>query len=330
MIQRTKLIYNPSSGREQMRRALPDILQRLEDAGFETSVIATQGPGDARKATQKAIERDFECVIVAGGDGTVNEVVNGLIPAPHKPILGVLPLGTTNDIARALGMPRAWKQALDVIAQRQVCHMDMGQMNDIAFANVVGGGALTELSYEAPSKLKTLIGQLAYYIKGIEKLPTLHPTRMIVHTPRQTIDEQLMLFLVANTNSIGGYSTLLPQARWDDGTLDVLCLRKCNFAEFIRLVSLIVRGERIDHDPLCIHLRTPTLTISSPDRVLLNIDGEFGGELPCTIGILPRMLPVYVCPDRMHLVHVPNLRSARAKKRILEAIEGESNDEQQE
>jgi diacylglycerol kinase family enzyme len=104
-------------------------------------------------------------------------------------------------------------------------------------------------------------------------------------------------------------------------------LRKCNLAEFIRLVSLIVRGERIDQDPLIIHMRSSTLQISSPDHVLLNIDGEFGGVLPCTIGIQPAAIPVYVCPDRMHLVHVPNVRSARVKKEILDAIEGEHNDE---
>ena len=99
-----------------MRRRLPDVLQRLEGYGFETSTHATTGEGDARTAAAEACRRGFDLIVAAGGDGTLNEVVSGMATHDWRPPLGVLPLGTTNDLARALGIPRAWDAAIDVIA----------------------------------------------------------------------------------------------------------------------------------------------------------------------------------------------------------------------
>jgi diacylglycerol kinase (ATP) len=293
MIKRTRFIYNPSAGRETLRRKLPDILQRLERGGYETSTIATQQTGDARRAATEAAQRGFDVVIAAGGDGTLNEVADGLAQWERRPILGIMPLGTTNDVARALGIPRVWEEAINVIVAGHVQAIDVGVMNKQLFLNVVGGGSLTELTYEAPSKLKTLLGQLAYYIKGFEKLPTLHPTPMRLHAAEMQINEELMLFLVANTRSIGGFHKLLPTALWDDGYLDVLCLRKCNLADFVRLVSRVIRGEEV-HDELLIHFRTKHVEVSSPKPVRLNIDGEYGGDLPCRIHVLPQHLHVFM------------------------------------
>lgn len=296
MIQRTRLIYNPTAGRELSRRKLPDILQKLEKHGFETSTVATEGALDAQRAAYEAAERQFDVVITAGGDGTINEVLNGLMQSAYRPIVGILPLGTTNDIARALGIPLAWEKAIEVIVQRHVERMDVGTMNGQAFLNVVGGGALTMLTYEAPSKMKTIFGQLAYYVKGLEKLPTLHPTHLRIQTPERVVDEAVMLFLVANTRSIGGFQHLLPDARWDDGLFDVLCVRKCSLAEFVRIVTLVVRGEPIHDEPLLLLFRASALSIASEETVHLNIDGEPGGVLPCEIAVLPQRLSVFAVP----------------------------------
>lgn len=298
MIKRTRFIYNPSAGRETLRRKLPDILQRLERGGYETSTVATQQMGDARRAAAEAAQRGFDVVIAAGGDGTLNEVADGLAQWEHRPILGIMPLGTTNDVARALGIPRVWEEAINVIVAGHVQAIDVGVMNKQLFLNVVGGGSLTELTYEAPSKLKTLLGQLAYYIKGFEKLPTLHPTPMRLHAAEMQINEELMLFLVANTRSIGGFHKLLPTALWDDGYLDVLCLRKCNLADFVRLVSRVIRGEEVQ-DELLIHFRTKHVEVSSPKPVRLNIDGEYGGDLPCRIHVLSRHLHVFMAKSAL-------------------------------
>jgi len=156
-MRRARLIYNPTSGREEMRRRLPDILQRLDEGGIETTVHATTGEGDATLAAADAARRGYDIVIAAGGDGTIYEVVNGLADQEHRPELGVFPLGTTNDLSRALGISRQWEDYCDLVLRGESRPIDVGRANDRYFINIAGGGSLTELTYEVPSRLKTMI-----------------------------------------------------------------------------------------------------------------------------------------------------------------------------
>ncbi|XID90471.1 diacylglycerol kinase [Paenibacillaceae bacterium WGS1546] len=292
---RARLIYNPTSGREEVKRKLGAILQRLEKGGIETSCHATEGKGDATRAASEAVERGFDMIISAGGDGTLNEIVNGLSPQKRRPALGILPLGTTNDFARAHGIPRKWEDACDLIARKYTRAIDVGQANDRYFINIAGGGSLTELTYEVPSKLKTMVGQLAYYMKGLEKITRLHPTRIRMTADGVgEFDEEFMLFLIANSNSVGGFDRLAPDASTSDGQFDVLALRKCNLAEFVRIATAVLRGEVILNDPHILYFRTNRIVVETDDRVQLNVDGEFGGTLPCAFQLLPGHLDVIV------------------------------------
>ncbi len=105
-MKRARIIYNPTSGRELFKKNLAQVLQKFEQAGYETSTHATTCAGDATHAAKEAALREFDLIIAAGGDGTINEVVNGLAPLDTRPTLGIIPVGTTNDFARALGIPR--------------------------------------------------------------------------------------------------------------------------------------------------------------------------------------------------------------------------------
>lgn len=293
MAVRARLIYNPTSGREEIRRKLPDILQRLEQGGIETSTHMTIGEGDAALAAAESVDRGFDIVIAAGGDGTLYEVINGLSPKAKRPKLGILPLGTTNDFARALGVPKNWEYACDLITQKFTRSFDIGVANNRYFINIAGGGSLTELTYEVPSRLKTMIGQLAYYMKGLEKLPRLRPIELHVESAEYSGADEFMLFLVANSNSVAGFERLAPDARLDDGKLDVFMLRKCNLADFLRVASAALRGEHLS-DPNLIHFQTSEMSVTSPDYVQLNLDGEFGGTLPVRFKVLPRHLDIIV------------------------------------
>lgn len=277
-----------------MRRLLPDVLERLDRAGIETSCYATTGEGDATREAAEAVSRGYDIIIAAGGDGTLNEVVNGMAGKENLPPLGVFPLGTTNDFARAMGIPRRWEDYCDLVIENKVRSIDIGKANDRYFINIAGGGSLTELTYEVPSRLKTLIGQLAYYLKGIEKMTSLSPTKLIIDAEGyELLEGEFMLFLIANTNSVGGFEKLAPDAEIDDGLLDVIAVRKCNLAEFIRLVSLAVRGEHFN-DPHVLYLKTQRMVVTSPEgQVQLNLDGELGGELPGVFEILPRHLQIF-------------------------------------
>jgi diacylglycerol kinase (ATP) len=292
-VKRARLIYNPTSGREEAKRRLSEFLARLEKGGLETSCHATTGEGDATKAAAEAVERGFDIIIAAGGDGTLYEVINGMAEKKRTPALGILPLGTTNDFARALGIPKHWEFACDLIVQQHVMNIDVGKMNGKYFINIAGGGSLTELTYEVPSKLKTVLGQLAYYMKGLEKLPRFRPTELVMQSEEVTLHEEVMLFLIANSNSVGGFEKLAPMASVTDGLLDVLVLKKCSLPDFVRIATLTLRGEHLD-DPHLVHFQTKSLKVTSPDRVQLNLDGEFGGTLPCMFSVLPAHLPIIV------------------------------------
>ncbi|MBD3921013.1 diacylglycerol kinase [Paenibacillus sp. PR3] len=293
-IRRARLIYNPTSGREEIKRRLPELLQRLERGGIETSTHATSGAGDASLAAAEACERGYDLIIAAGGDGTLYEVINGLADKPNRPPLGILPLGTTNDFARALGIPKNWEYACDLIIEGYSRPIDVGVANNRYFINIAGGGSLTELTYEVPSKLKTMIGQLAYYMKGLEKMTRLRPTELRIQARgHDEIHEEIMLFLICNSNSVAGFEKLAPDASFDDGMFDVVILRKCNLPEFIRIATMALRGEHLN-DPHVVHLRTDHLQVTTADYVQLNLDGEYGGTLPCTFSLLPSHLNIFV------------------------------------
>jgi len=295
-VKRARLIYNPSSGREIIRRRLPDILNLLEEAGYETSCFATRGEHDATEEAERAVARGFDVIIAAGGDGTIYEVVNGMAEKKGRPALGIIPCGTSNDFARAIGVPRSVERACRIISKGQTKKVDLGRINDRYFMNIAGGGSLTELTYEVPSKMKTLIGQLAYYMKGLEKLPSLRPTRMRLETRQGVvIDDEIMLFLIANSHSVGGFDKLAPGADISDGKLDCIVVKKASLPEIIRLATLTIRGEHL-RDPHILHFQTDYLKAVSlgEDAVQLNLDGELGGQLPCECWALPGHIEVFV------------------------------------
>jgi len=292
-MKRARIIYNPTSGREAFKKHLPEVLRRMEEAGYETSCHATTGPEDATYAARVAVERKFDVVIAAGGDGTISEVVNGMAEQEYRPKLGIIPVGTTNDFARAVHIPRDIMAAVDIITKGETIPIDIGRMNDKYFINISGGGHLTEISYEVPSKLKTMLGQLAYYLKGIEMLPFLKATNVKIEYDGKLFEGEAMLFLVGLTNSVGGFEKLAPGASINDGLFSLLILKKLNLADFIRIASLALRGEHIN-DPNVIYTNANHIKVTSEDKVQLNLDGEFGGLLPAEFTNLYRHFDLFV------------------------------------
>ncbi|MCM3359521.1 MULTISPECIES: diacylglycerol kinase [unclassified Psychrobacillus] len=297
-MKRARIIYNPTSGRELFKKHLPEVLEALEIAGYETSCHATTGEGDAISAAKKAVENNFDIIIAAGGDGTLNEVVAGVSEFENRPKIGLIPMGTTNDFARAVHIPRDIKRAVDIIVQGDTIPVDVGQVNDRYFINIAGGGRITELTYEVPSKLKTMLGQLAYYLKGIEMLPSINATKVRIEYDGEVFEDEAMMFLVGLTNSVGGFEKLAPNSSINDGNFSLLILKKVNIAEFIRLATLAIRGEHLE-DPHVIYKKAQHIKVTSEDKVLLNLDGEYGGTIPATFQNLYRHIDVFVPIDEI-------------------------------
>ena len=278
-MKRARIIYNPSSGREQFRRELPLVLEKLERAGYETSTHATTGEGDAAREARSVAEREFDLVVIAGGDGTINEVISGIAETEYKPTVGIIPAGTTNDFARALSIPKDIKKAVEIILENNEQALDIGKVNGQYFVNIAGGGDLTELTYDVPTKMKSAIGQLAYYIKGIEMLPSIRPSSVTIEYDDHVFTGEIMLFLVSNTNSVGGFEKLAPDALLNDGYFDLLILKKANLAEFLRVATAGLRGNHLEDENI-IYTQAKRIKITPDEKMLLNIDGEYGGELP--------------------------------------------------
>ncbi|MCG1023646.1 diacylglycerol kinase [Sutcliffiella horikoshii] len=300
-MKRARVIYNPTSGRELFKKHLPEVLVRLEKAGYETSCHATTGHGDATEAAKLAVERRYDLVVAAGGDGTINEVVNGLAEQAYRPQLGVIPVGTTNDFARALDLPRDdILGCVDVIATGVPMPVDIGKANDQYFMNIAGGGKMTELSYEVPIKMKTMLGQLAYYLKGIEMLPSIRPTNVTIEYDGKIFEGEIMLFLVSLSNSVGGFEKLAPDSCMNDGMFDMIILKKANIADFIRIASLALRGEHVK-DPLVIYTKANRVKVNTQEKMQLNLDGEYGGLLPGEFVNLYRHIDVIVAEKRKEI-----------------------------
>ena len=294
-MKRARLIYNPTAGREMIARKLSELLKELERAGYETSCHATQGQGFATKEARLAAERGYDVVIAAGGDGTIHEVVNGLADYPNPPALGILPGGTTNDLARALKLPRDLEEACKVITKGNAIDVDVGVFGDKYFINVAAAGRLTEVTYEAPSRLKAMVGPLAYYAKAIEKLGSLHqPFPVELKTPYGKLESEIWLIVIANSVSVGGFERLAPAASLNDGLFDVLIIPKANIPDLLQLAALARKGEHI-RDSRIIYFQTDELEINTPISLKLNLDGEWGGELSGKVKMLPRHLKIF-CP----------------------------------
>src|SRR5690625_2501507 len=189
-LKKARIIYNPKAGRETFKRDLSMVLEKLEIAGYEASAHATTCEGDAKEATLQAVERRFNLIVAVGGDGTINEVINGIAEQSYRPQVGIIPAGTTNDFARALDIPRDVKAAVQIIIDAHSMNIDIGRVDEQYFINIAGGGELTELTYEVPSGLKTVLGRLAYFVKGIEMIPFLKPTRTKIEYDGTVIEDR--------------------------------------------------------------------------------------------------------------------------------------------
>lgn len=294
---RARLIYNPTSGQETISRSVADILHILERAGYEASTHRTSARAkSAQREATRCAKEGFDLLVAAGGDGTINEVINGIAALPQRPKLAVIPAGTTNDYARALRIPRDnFADAAKVVLKGQMIQADIGQAGDQYFMNIAGGGSLTELTYDVSSEYKSVLGYLAYLLKGAEMLPRIRPMKARVEYDDGVYEGDVSMFLLGLTNSIGGFEQIAPDAALDDGNFSLILVKSVNPAEIIRLLTLALNGGRHVNDPKILYTKTKKLVVSSlqKDLIKINLDGEFGGTAPMTFINLPRHLNIF-------------------------------------
>lgn len=285
-----------------MKNNLVDILNILERAGYETSAYATTPePNSAKNEAERAAKAGFNLIVAAGGDGTINEVVNGIAPLKHRPKLGIIPAGTTNDYARALKIPREDPiGAAKVIAKGQTVKMDIGEAGKNWFVNIAAGGLLTELTYGVPSQVKSLFGYLAYLVKGAELLPRIKPIRMHLEYDGGTYDGKASMFFLALTNSVGGFEQIVPDASLDDGKFTLIVVKTSNLIEILQLITMVLNGGRHVNDPRILYVKTSKLVAKPVDeKMMINVDGEYGGDAPMTFKNHRQHLEIFANTDEI-------------------------------
>ncbi len=294
------IIYNPAAGKNKFRKLLPDAERILTDADLEVTLVpSTAKPKSTTEIARHAAESGYDIVIAAGGDGTVNEVVNGLMQVKKRPKLGILPVGTTNDYARALNVAKDPLEALRIIANQETIRVDIGKANENEFfINNAAGGRITEITYAVKESMKSKWGRLAYLFSGLTVLPKLSPVNIEVTYNDEIFKGEILLFFANKSNSVGGMETLCPPAQLNSGMFELLILKKVSPKKLFQLFASIKKGTHLN-SPHVIHARTNKVTIKSDADLNVSYDGVYGGKAPYTLEVIPEALEVFADEKRI-------------------------------
>ncbi|WP_245629884.1 YegS/Rv2252/BmrU family lipid kinase [Domibacillus robiginosus] len=286
------IIANPSSGKEQAEGYINHIYKQLQASGYEVETRLTTGEGDAVIFAKEACERQLDAVIAMGGDGTMNETVNGLAEQKHRPTMGVIPLGTVNDFARALHIPLEPEEAIAVLGGRTK-PADIGKVNGRYFLNILAIGGIAEATGEVTSSQKTTLGALAYFVEGFKTLRDKTPFPLTIETTNRVYEEEALIFLAALTNSVGGFEKLAPDAKASDGFFHCFIVKDVALPKLLRIGTNLLKGD-LQEDPDVLYFRSPKLNIRSTTELKANVDGDMGSAVPLSLEVLQGHINIFV------------------------------------
>lgn len=292
-MRKVRLIYNPASGDRSFKNRLDDVIDEFQREGFQVVPYKTLGIDDIEIGVKYTGHDDYYGIAVAGGDGTINRVINAMMKYNINLPLGIFPWGTANDLAAYFNIPRDVKKCCSYITQNKVREIDLGKMNDKYFINVAAGGLLTDVSQKIDIGLKNTLGKLAYYLKGLEQIPNFRPISVEFVTSSDIYKDKIYLFTAFNGCSAGGFNMLAKDAKIDDGKLDIIAVRACPLVELVSLFIKLLKGEHLT-DSNIIYMRTDNIRINCAHNVETDIDGEPGPLFPVDINIIPGRIRLFV------------------------------------
>lgn len=272
------IVVNPQSGKMKSRKGLYDIVSTLNKNGYEATVFFTTAPKDAIEITATKAPM-FDAVICCGGDGTLNEVISGLMQANATLPIGYIPTGTTNDFAKTLNLPKNILKATEAIIKGIPAYHDIGVLQEnVFFAYIASFGAFSTVSYTTPQWLKNKLGHLAYTLQGIKGVGGIRPYKVKVITNDSEIEDTFIFGCVANTTSIGGILTLpSDKVSLNDGLFEVLLIRQPQKRGDLRNALYGLNSKKYD-DCGIFFTHTNHITFEFDTDVAWSSDGEFGGK----------------------------------------------------
>ena len=298
-MKKAKFIINPSSGRQNFLKNIEGMIGKLimDQIVNHVDVFYTEKQDDAKNEAMSMKKGEYDFVVAIGGDGTLNEVVNGVALGKNETPIAVISAGTVNDFANYLSLPQGIDEFCDLIRDFNIKEVDLGRIDGTYFMNVLAGGLLSDVGYKVPKELKAIFGKMAYYVECAKDIPKnlFHSIPISVKTEEFSKECECLLFIVANSQSVGGFRHAAPFASVSDGLLDVLILKKVEVAQLSNLLLKIVQGDHINH-PNVEYFQTKKIDIDILDdsKVVVDYDGECFGELPVTIEVVPKAVKIIV------------------------------------
>lgn len=301
---KARLFVNPVSGTDAGADYLPLINERLRSKVGLMDIVMTVGEGDASAAAEQAVRDGYDHLFVAGGDGTLNEVLNGVAAVEDgltRVTLGIIPLGTGNDFASMMGFPEDVEAALEALVESRTVSVDVGELNGRFFLNASGGGFIAEVSDAVDTQLKSLTGKLAYLIGGAQVLLTHEPIRTRIAWQDEqgdgTRDLAMHAFAVCNSRQVGGGRLIAPDAIVDDGLLDVCVIESMATIEFVALLRRVSSGDHVDDERVS-YFRIRRVTFDFDRVVKVNTDGQVLEATRCEYRVHPRAARLLAPPRR--------------------------------
>ena len=290
-MKKVKVIYNPNAGENIIIDKLDEVIDINQRNGYFIVPARLNKEMDMKKAMED-IEDGYSHVLIAGGDGTIDLLINVMMEMGVNIPIGILPMGTANDFAKYIGIPKDVTEALNQMFEFAPKKMDLGMINDRYFVNVASTGLFTDVSQKTQDEMKNSIGKLAYYIKGIEQIPNLRKIPVKITSADENFEGDMYAVLVFNGRTAGNLD-LAYKSKADDGLLDVIMIKASSILEFVPLLGKMLRGDHLEDPVGLLYFQTKEVTIESKDEMIVSdIDGERGPDFPLHIKCIPEGITI--------------------------------------
>jgi diacylglycerol kinase (ATP) len=291
------LFYNPVAGLRNFKNCLDQVIEIFQSHGMQIIPWRITDAQTLFKKVSKLNAHDFHTLVAAGGDGTIHMIVNAMIQNDIKIPLGIFPEGTSNDVAAYLKIPRQMEDYCQVIIDGDLNTIDLGRIGDHYFINVASAGFITQTAHEVDQNLKNVLGKMAYYLKGIEKIPRLKNMDLRVKVNQKDYQIEALMFLVLNGGIAGGFRQLQDEKAMHDGLLDFIAFKPVPVRKLAQLFYRLSRGELLK-DEAVFYRQATQLEIDLNPAVPTDLDGELGPQLPWKVEVCPAALQIRV-PKRL-------------------------------
>lgn len=286
------LMYNPVSGKRKFHNKIHFIKDYFQNKNLELDVYRSISQGDLELKVQK-FAKDYDVLMIAGGDGSINEVINGIMKTSHRPILATIPAGTANDVARLLGYNKNIKRTLDLITSSTSIKMDVNKLNDRYFLYATAAGILTKISYNVSRKRVKKYGYFAYLADGAKDIFRNYKMPMTVEYEKGSISGEFMLVLSLSSKRVAGMSLRkFSNSKMDDGLLEMRLIKTTNLFKIGKLILFFFSGGRKRGQD--IQLCSSYYKIETTKDVVWNSDGEKAASGSIEINTLKQELNIIV------------------------------------